>query len=287
MITILRREFKAYFSSPIGYIILAAFWALAGVYFYISVIYTATAEMRPVFKAIGNISIFLIPLMTMRMFSEDKRQRTEQALLTAPLSLWELVLGKFRSGVCVYAINVSIVLVYGLTVSAFAPVEWPVIIGLFLGTMMYGSTMIAIGMFISSLTESQAFACGVGIAALVANYYLVSLAQTISENKWGALIAFIVIAIAVAGVVYYMTKNSDIAFGVGIVLVAAIGVAFWINNDIFKGLLPKVMREVSLFTRFTTFVNGVFDLTAIIFYLSVVAFFLFLTVQSLEKRRYN
>ncbi len=182
MITILRREFKAYFSSPIGYIILAAFWALAGVYFYISVIYTATAEMRPVFKAIGNISIFLIPLMTMRMFSEDKKQRTEQLLLTAPLSLWELVLGKFLSGVCIYAINVSVVLVFGLTVSAFAPVEWPVIIGLFPGTMMYGSTIIAIGMFISSLTENQIVAAIGTFAVLMAAGLVDTLAQMVGSG---------------------------------------------------------------------------------------------------------
>ncbi len=155
MSTILRREIRAYFSSPIGYIILAAFWALAGWYFYISVLYTATAELRTVYNAMGTISVFLIPLMTMRMFSEDKRLRTDQALLTAPLSLWDLVLGKFLSGVCIYAINIAIVLVFGLTVSVFAQVEWPVTIGLFIGMMLYGGTMIAIGMFISSLTENQ------------------------------------------------------------------------------------------------------------------------------------
>ena len=119
--TILRREIRAYFSSPIGYILLAAFWALAGWYFYVSVLMTATAELRNVYNAMGTISIFLIPMMTMRLFSEDKRLRTDQALLTAPVSLWELVLGKFFSSLCVYAINVGIVLIYGLTGSGNVP----------------------------------------------------------------------------------------------------------------------------------------------------------------------
>ncbi|MBQ8995236.1 MAG: ABC transporter permease [Oscillospiraceae bacterium] len=172
MSTILRREFKAYFSSPIGYILLAAFWALAGWYFYMSVLLTATAELRNVFNAMGTISMFLIPIMTMRLFSEDKRLRTDQALLTAPISLWELVLGKFLSSLIIYAINVGIVLVFGITVSAFTSVEWPVTIGLFIGMMLFGGAMIAIGMFISSLTENQiiaaigTFACLLSVGIL-------------------------------------------------------------------------------------------------------------------------
>ena len=230
---------------------------------------------------------FVFPILTMRTFAEERHQKTDQLLYSLPVSTTEVVLGKFLALLVIFLIPTLIIGTYPLILKQYGNVFMPASYGSLAAFFIMGAAFIAIGMFISSLTESQAFACGVGIAALVANYYLVSLAQTISENKWGALIAFIVIAIAVAGVVYYMTKNSDIAFGVGIVLVAAIGVAFWINNDIFKGLLPQVMREVSLFSRFTTFVNGVFDLTAIIFYLSVVAFFLFLTVQSLEKRRYN
>ena len=167
MTTILRREIKAYFSSPIGYILLAAFWALSGWYFYASVLLTATAELRSVYSAMGTISMFLIPMMTMRLFSEDKRLRTEQALLTAPISIWELVLGKFLSAVCIYAVNVGIALVFGITVTVFAPVEWPVVIGLFVGMMMFGSAMISIGMFISALTENQIVAAIGTFAALL------------------------------------------------------------------------------------------------------------------------
>lgn len=180
MKTILRREIKAYFNSPIGYIILAAFWALAGWYFYISVLFTATAELRTVYNAMATISVFLIPIMTMRMFSEDKRLRTDQALLTAPLSLWELVLGKFFSGICVYAVNIGIVLVYGITVSVFAKVEWAVTIGLFIGMMMFGGAMIAIGMFISSLTENQIIAAIGTFAVLLVEGVMDTVAELVS-----------------------------------------------------------------------------------------------------------
>ena len=180
--TILRREIKAYFSSPIGYILLAAFWALAGWYFYVSVLMTATAELRNVYNAMGTISIFLIPMMTMRLFSEDKRLRTDQALLTAPISLWELVLGKFLSGLCIYAINISIVLIYGITVSAFSKIEWPVTIGLFIGMLMFGGAMIAIGMFISSLTENQIVAAIGTFVVLLAVGILDNVAEIVDNS---------------------------------------------------------------------------------------------------------
>ncbi|MDO5136869.1 MAG: ABC transporter permease [Oscillospiraceae bacterium] len=182
MATILRREIRAYFSSPIGYILLAAFWALAGWYFYVSVLMTATAELRNVYNAMGTISIFLIPMMTMRLFSEDKRLKTEQALLTAPISLWELVLGKFLSSMCIYAINVGIVLIYGITVSVFSKVEWPVTIGLFIGMMMFGGAMIAIGMFISSLTENQIIAA-IGTFAVLLSVGILDNVAKIVDNS--------------------------------------------------------------------------------------------------------
>ena len=181
MATILRREIRAYFSSPIGYILLAAFWALAGWYFYASVLMTATAELRNVYNAMGTISIFLIPMMTMRLFSEDKRLKTDQALLTAPISLWELILGKFLSSMCIYAINVGIVLIYGITVSVFSKVEWPVTIGLFIGMMMFGGAMIAIGMFISSLTENQIIAA-IGTFAVLLSVGILDNVAEIVDN---------------------------------------------------------------------------------------------------------
>ncbi|MEG0832657.1 MAG: ABC transporter permease [Oscillospiraceae bacterium] len=164
---IFRREFRAYFQSPIGYICLAVFWAGCGWFFYASTLMTATAELRSVFAGMGTISIFVIPLLTMRLFSEDKRLKTDQVLLTAPVSLWELVMGKFLSALSVYAISVSIALVYGFTLSIFATVEWSVVIGLFFGMLMMGGAMIAIGAFISSLTENQIVAAVATFAAML------------------------------------------------------------------------------------------------------------------------
>jgi ABC-2 type transport system permease protein len=97
----------------------------------------------------------------------------------------------------------------------------------------------------------------------------------------------IVVALVLGAIINALTKKKNLAFGVSIVLIAALLIAFYINTDSFKGLLPSVMTTLSLFERFNTFVNGVFDMTAVVYFLSVAAFFIFLSVQSLEKRRYN
>jgi ABC-2 type transport system permease protein len=287
MSAVFKHELSLHFHSLIAYVFGAALLLFVGLGVTVVNLEYEWATFEYALAQSLFFLAFVFPILTMRTFSEERHQKTDQLLYSLPVSTTEVVLGKFLALLVIFLIPCLIIGFYPLILSKYGEIFMPASYGTLLAFFIMGAAFITIGMFISSLTESQAFACGLGIAALVVNYYLVSLAQTISETTWGSLIAFIVIAIAIAGIVYYFTKNSDISLGVGIVLVAAVGVAFWINNDIFKGLLPALMRHISLFARFTTFVNGVFDLTAIVFFLSVIIFFLFLTVQALEKRRYN
>ena len=287
MSSVFKHELSLHFHSLIAYVFGAALLLFVGLGVTVVNLEYEWATFEYALMQSLFFLAFVFPILTMRTFSEERHQKTDQLLYSLPVSTTEVVLGKFLALLVIFLIPCLIIGFYPLILSKYGEIFMPASYGTLLAFFIMGAAFITIGMFISSLTESQAFACGLGIAALVVNYYLVSLAQTISETTWGSLIAFIVIAVAIAGIVYYFTKNTDISFGVGIVLVAAVGVAFWINNGIFKGLLPALMRQISLFSRFTTFVNGVFDLTAIVFYLSVIIFFLFLTVQALEKRRYN
>ena len=150
-----------------------------------------------------------------------------------------------------------------------------------------GAALIAIGMFISSLTENLGMAAGICVAVVLFNYYSVSLADYISSSVIGSIIALVVLILIVGLIIKILTKNDAVAAGVGAVLLLAVAVIYFAKKSVFEGLLPNIMKTLSLFERFYTFVNGVFDMTAIVFYLSVIVFFLFLCVQSLEKRRYN
>ena len=142
-------------------------------------------------------------------------------------------------------------------------------------------------MFISSLTDNQGLAAGVGIAVILLNYYSVSLSEYVSSTALGSVAALLVLILVLGAVVRHLTRNENLAFVVCLALIAGVMVLYFLNGAAFEGLLPQVMKTLSLFERFYVFVNGVFDWTAVVYYASVIAFFLFLTVQSLEKRRYN
>ena len=131
------------------------------------------------------------------------------------------------------------------------------------------------------------FAAGIGIAVILLNYYSVSLSKYVSSTATGSVIALGVIVLALGAVIRYLTKNDNLAYAFSFILLLAIAAVCFIDSSKFEGLLPRIMEKLSLFERFYTFVNGVFDMTAIVYFLSVIVFFLFLSVQSLEKRRYN
>ena len=122
---------------------------------------------------------------------------------------------------------------------------------------------------------------------ILLNYYSVSLSEYVSSTVVGSIAALCVLVLALGAVIKYLTKNENLAYAVCFVLIAAIAIVAFMDNTKFEGLLPAVMTKLSLFDRFTGFVNGVFDMTSVVYYASVAVFFLFLSVQSLEKRRYN
>ncbi len=167
MAAILKRELNAYFSSAIGYIFLAVFYAFAGFYFFLSNVLSNTTDMRSFFSSMFSVIMFLIPILTMRLMSEDKKLRTDQALLTAPVGLYSIVLGKYLSAVIMYLVAMAITVVYAVVLAAFAPIDLSLFVGNLLGAIFLGLALIAIGVFISSLTESQVIAAVASFAVMM------------------------------------------------------------------------------------------------------------------------
>ena len=182
MFAVLKRELSAYFSSPIGYIYLAVFYVFSG-YFFFGVLYSNTTSLSNVFNGMFTIIMLLIPILTMRLMSEDLKNKTDQALLTAPISLLSLVLGKFLSALIVYCLGVAITLVYAIVIATFAPPDWTVVFGNVLGMLLLGAALISIGMFISALTENQVIAAVGGFAVGFSLILVNSLASLIS-TEW-------------------------------------------------------------------------------------------------------
>ena len=167
MSAIFRRELGAFFTSGIAYVFLAVFYLLAGLFFYMYTLSSSTTDMSGMFSMLFAVIIFLIPILTMKSFSEEKKQKTEQGLLTAPVGLGGIVLGKYFATILMYIFGVSIVHIYALIISYFGSVDWGILFSNYLALILLGAAFIAIGMFISSLTENQVVAAVGGICSLL------------------------------------------------------------------------------------------------------------------------
>jgi len=161
---ILKRELRAYFQSPLGYVVIAAMFFFTNYYFFTYNLYNNTTNFSSLYSLLFSVVMFLVPVLTMRLMSEDKRSKVDQTLLTSPIMRIEIVLGKYLAALFVYLIAISGTLIDAFIVTYFARPDWPVIIGNFIGLFMLGATLIAICMFLSSLTESQVIAAISGFA---------------------------------------------------------------------------------------------------------------------------
>ncbi len=287
MTAVLKHELKSYFHSLTAYLFGAFLLAFVGIGAMLYNIQAAVSNFEFVLSFGSMVFVVIVPVLTMRVIAEERRQKTDQLLYSLPITTTQVILGKYLALLVVYAVPLGIICLYPLLFSLFGDVYLLTAYGSIAAFFLMGAALIALGMFISSLTDNQGFAAGIGIAAILLNYYSVSLSEYFSATAFGTVAALLVLILALGAVVRRLTKNESLAYGVSLVLMAAVGVTVYLDSARFEGLLPAVMAKLSLFERFGGFVNGVFDLASVVYYLSVAALFLFLSVQSLEKRRYN
>ena len=287
MTAVLRHELSIYFRSFTATVFGAFLLVFVGIGAMFYNIQQAVANFEFVLSFVSIVFVVIVPLLTMRVIAEERKQKTDQLLYSLPITTFQVVIGKFLALLTVYLIPLCIIAVYPLVFAQFGDVYLPTSYGSIFAFFVMGAALLSIGMFLSSLTENQGFAAGIGVAVILLNYYSVTLAEYISSTAIGSVIAFWVFIILLGVVIRHMTGNENLAYAVGLILMAATCVTYYLDSSKFEGLLPDIMTKLSLFERFNTFVNGVFDLSALFYYLTVIVFFLFLTVQSLEKRRYN
>ena len=287
MTAVLKHELRSYFHSLTAYVFGAFLLAFIGIGAVLYNIQAAVSNFEYVLSFANLIFVVIVPILTMRVIAEERRQKTDQLLYSLPITTFQVIAGKYAALLILYAIPLAVISLYPLIFAQFGDVYLPTSYGSILAFFILGAALIAVGMFISSLTENQGLAAGIGIAAILLNYYSVSLSEYVSSTAVGSMIALVVLILLLGLVIRYLTRNGNLAYWISFALIALVMVLFFFDNTVFEGLLPEIMTTLSLFSRFTVFVNGVFDMTAIVYYLTVIVFFLFLSVQSLEKRRYN
>lgn len=287
MTAIFKHELRNYFHSMTAYVFGAFLLAFVGLGSMLYNLQAAVSNFEFVLGFSTLAFVVIVPILTMRIIAEERKQRTDQLLYSLPITTSQVIVGKYLALLVVYALPIAIISLYPLIFAQFGEVYLPAAYSAILAFFILGAALMAFGMFISSLTDNQGLAAGIGIAAILFNYYSVSLSEYASTSVMGSMVALIALILGLGAVIRALTRNENLAYFICMLLAGGLLILSFADQSALEGLLPDLMMTLSLFDRFTGIVNGVFDMTAIVFYLSVIAFFLFLSVQSLEKRRYN
>lgn len=286
MSAVYKRELKSYFCGMTGAVFMAFLLLMSGIYTTALCLSGGYPGFEVVLSAVLFVFLLVIPIITMRSISEDMHTRTDQLLYALPLPLSSVVLAKYLAMTTVLAIPTGVMCLYPVILSFYGEVNYAAAYGALLGFFLLGCALIAIGMFLSSLTESQVIAAVLTFAAFILMYLMNGLSTLIPVTAPASLIAYLVCACAAAFILYALTKNKTVSAAVGGVLALGIAAAYLIRSSAFEGSIQKLLSALAFFDRFTNFANGIFDVTALVYYLSVAALFVFFTVQSMEKRRW-
>ncbi len=287
MKAVFKHELRQYFDSMTAYVFGAFLLLFIGIGSMLYNLQSAVSNFEFVLNFASIVFVVIVPVLTMRTLSEERKQKTDQLLYALPISTTQVILGKYAALLLVFLIPLCFVALYPLLFAQFGEVYLPTAYGSLFAFFLLGAALIAVGVFLSSLTDNQGLAAGLGIGAILLNYYSVSLSEYVSSTAAGSLVTFAVLIVCLGLIIRALTRNDMLSIAVGLVLLAALIGVYALDGTALEGLLPDIMKTLSLFSRFSVFVNGVFDLTGVVYFLSVTVFFLFLAVQSMEKRRYN
>lgn len=234
MTAIFKKEFKSYFLSPIGYIFVGVFMALASMFFSSGILYTQQADISLMFSDINVVYLFLASLLTMRLLAEERGKKTDQLLMSSPVSITEIVLGKYFAAMAVFGVTMLFTLIFPAIMFMYGNPSLSEIIGSYIGFILLWGAFISVGVFISALTESQMIAGVLTFASLLMIYFI-----------------------------------------------------NWFQSSVQNPIAQKVISLFALLQRYGEFQNGVLNVENIVYYISFIFVFLFLTVSVIDKRRFS
>lgn len=287
MTAIFKREFRSYFTGMVGYAVAAVSLFFLGLYFTNRNLLYQSSDFAGVLYTTTLILLFLLPAVSMRSFAEERRARTDQLLLTSPVPLWRIVLGKYLAVLSVFGMAVLVFALYPLIMSRGGAVSYRQSYAALLAFFLLGAACIAIGVFLSSLNENQIVAAVCSFFVLLLAYLMPSIQTLFTVGSALAMGVFLVLAVLGAAYAGWHSRSWGLGVGVFTVCCAAILVLFWLRSAALTSAFSSLLGALCLFSPFEKFVSGLFSLSAVVYYLSVTALFLFFTCQTLEKRRWN
>lgn len=287
MHVLFKKELKSYFRGPMAYIFLTVFLFFTGLYFVSYNLLYNNSSFNFVLYDLVIIFLFMVPIFTMRLLSEEKKNKTDQLLFTSPQSISSIVCGKYFAAVALFLIGTLCTIIYPIILSFFGSISLSELTSSYLGFILLGSSLISLGLFISSLTENQIASAVTTLGALLVIWFLDPISSMLPQDSTSGLI-FIMVLIAVVGLlIFKSTKNYVIS--ISITVISSIGsvILFFINKIWFEGIITNVLQWFSLISKNQNFAQGIISLNYVFYYLSFIFVMIFLTIKTIEKRRWS
>ena len=287
MLAIYRKELKSYFTSMIGYVFIAFFLAIIGLFFYLQNLLGQNPRFETTLTGITFIFVLLTPIITMRLMAEENKQKTDQLLYTSPLTAGAIVIGKFLAVFSLYLVVIAIICLYPIILTQFGEIALAPAYSSIFGFSMLGGAYLAIGLFISSLTESQVVAAVISFLTFLFTLFMDDIAGFVPADNKTSLIAYTIILLMICIILYLMMHNLVVSISTGVIIEALMLTVYFIKPILFDGLVSKVVGWLSMLNRYYSFYLGILDLSAIVYYLSIMFIFLYFTVQVIKKKRWS
>lgn len=288
MLAIYKKELRQYFNSMIGFVFLAFFLVIIGIYTWAYNLSSGLGNFEVTLGGISFMYVLLVPILTMRIVAEENRQKTDQLLYTAPVSLTKIIVGKYFAVLTLFSCAFIPICIYPLIIHMYGTdVRLAPAYSSIIGFYLLGTATIAIGLFISSLTESQVIASVVSFITLLLTFLLSNITGMLPTEAVSQCVMIAVLWLVICLVFYHMMNNVTVLVMMAVIGEAAIWIIYAVKSSLYESLLTNILNTLALSTRFDDFSLGILNYDAIVYYVSIAFLFVFLTIQMIKKKRFN
>ncbi len=270
MLAIYDKELRSYFTTMIGFIYAALFLAIVGIHFVVYNIQTGYSNFEYVLNDIEFLYIILIPILTMRLIAEEKKQKTDQLLLTSPISVSKIVIGKFLAAFTMYLLPVLVTALYPMIIALYGDVNYTTAYSAMLGFILLGATYMSLGLFVSSVTENQVIALIVTAVALLINFIMPAITNVIPSDNMTAWIVIAALVILVCLIAQLAMHNFTVTLSIGIIGEVGTAIIYIVKPSLYDGIVTKILSVFSISEKYDNFINGILDFNAILYFLSII-----------------
>lgn len=287
MLAIYKKELRSYFNSMMGYVFMAFFLVIMGIYFTVYNMLSGYSGFEITLNSVIFIFVLLVPLLTMRLMAEENKQKTDQLLFTSPISATSIVIGKLLAVFTIFIFVMLVTCLYPVIMTLYGKVGIASSYAGIFAFVLLGAAYLSIGLFISSLTENQVVAAVITFVTFLITLLMEGIASFLPADNRSAVVIFTVLVVVIGLIIYLVMRNLTIAVIVGILAEAGLVAVYVLKPTILDGSVKNVLGWLSVVSRFNNFGLGIFDISAIVYYLSITVLFAFLTIQVIKKKRWS